>query len=279
MAVVASRGHLVFNSTSMSEAQLLQGWPWKDRSQWVYSENGRHFRIPLTDKEEGIGYVLFYPTEPQLMKVEEGLFHQAAEIISYQMSFVYKEFVDHSVQNDLGYLLSRYLKGNGTIEALTEGAERLGIKLFEGSYQCVLAAVPPEIPESDRSKWLRDLREELKFHPELKNKQVIHFRIGEGEFSIFFRGFIFRERDAPGPSCQRITRPARSGGRHTQALAVGERQKMQAGVFAEGVSGMSGHAADCRTSRNSRSGHSIRNGGACLFISACARPENATVLR
>ncbi|MGG1597705.1 PucR family transcriptional regulator [Paenibacillus naphthalenovorans] len=185
MAVVASRGHLVFNSTSMSEAQLLQGWPWKDRSQWVYSENGRHFCIPLTDKEEGIGYVLFYPTEPQLMKVEEGLFHQAAEIISYQMSFVYKEFVDQSVQNDLGYLLSRYLKGNGTIEALTEGAERLGIKLFEGSYQCVLAAVPPEIPESDRSKWLRDLREELKFHPELKNKQVIHFRIGEGEFSIF----------------------------------------------------------------------------------------------
>ncbi|WP_426454249.1 PucR family transcriptional regulator [Paenibacillus sp. S-38] len=185
LAVVGSRGHLVFNATPFSEMQLLGGWPWKDHCQWVHTEEGRYYRIPLTDREDCAGYAIFCPPDTPLMKAEEGLFLQAAEIISHHMGFIYKEFMDHSVQTDLGSLLARYLKGTGSIGALTDGAERLGIRLFSESYQCVLTTVPEGTPDSVREKALRDVREEMQYHPEMREWNVVHFCIREGILSLF----------------------------------------------------------------------------------------------
>ncbi|MCZ8522677.1 MULTISPECIES: PucR family transcriptional regulator [Paenibacillus] len=185
LAVVGSRGHLVFNATPFSEMQLLRGWPWKDHCQWVHTEEGRYYRIPLTEKDDCAGYAIFCPPDTPLMKVEEGLFLQAAEIISHHMGFIYKEYMDHSVQTDLGSLLVRYLKGAGSIGALTDGAERLGIRLFPESYQCVLTTVPEEAPANLREKALRDVREEMQYHPEMKEWNVVHFYIREGILSLF----------------------------------------------------------------------------------------------
>ncbi|MFH5184457.1 PucR family transcriptional regulator [Paenibacillus sp. TAB 01] len=185
MAVVGSRGHIVFNSTPLEEVQLMRNWPWKEHYQWIYTEEGRYFRIPLMQKEECIGYVLFYPTDAALMKVEEGLFHQAAEIISYHMSFIYKDYLEHSLQNDLGSLLLRYLRSSIPIETLTDYAEGLGIQLFNGSYQCVLSTVSPSVDAGRREKMLREIREELQYHPVLKELPIIHFYVEEGIFSLF----------------------------------------------------------------------------------------------
>ncbi|OXM87775.1 PucR family transcriptional regulator [Paenibacillus rigui] len=185
MAVIGSRGHIVFNSTPLEEPLLLRNWPWKDHYQWVYTEEGRFFRIPLFQKEECIGYAIFHPTDAALMKVEEGLFHQAAEIISYHMGFIYKDYLEHSLQNDLGSLFLRYLRSSVPIETLTDYAEGLGIQLFNGSYQCVLTTVSPLAEARRREKMLREIREELQYHPVLKELPVIHFYVEEGIFSLF----------------------------------------------------------------------------------------------
>ncbi|UUZ94930.1 PucR family transcriptional regulator ligand-binding domain-containing protein [Paenibacillus sp. P25] len=144
LAVIGTRGHILFNSTSHPDSQLIRQWPWKEICQWVYTEKGRYYRVPLLEKEQCIGYALFFPTDEQLMKVEEGLFHQAAEIISYHMGHIYKEYTDHSVQNDLGSLMVRYLKGSHSADGLREEAERLGIPLFPGAYQCMLTVASDE---------------------------------------------------------------------------------------------------------------------------------------
>ncbi|TVY10008.1 PucR family transcriptional regulator [Paenibacillus cremeus] len=185
IAVVGSRGQLVFNSTPFSEAQLLRGFPWREVSQWIYTEDGRYYRIPLGEKEECLGYALFYPPAEQVLKVEEGLFHQAAEIISYHMGFIYKEYMEHSVQHDLGTLMARYLKGGGTLNALLDGAEKLGIPMLGGPYQCVLATVAEGLHGNVGQKLLRELREELQYHPEMKDLKVIHFYLDEGVLSLF----------------------------------------------------------------------------------------------
>ncbi|ULL14586.1 PucR family transcriptional regulator [Paenibacillus sp. H1-7] len=185
IAVVNYRGHVLFNATPLAEARLTRGWPWKDAGKWIYTEDGRCFRVPLTEKDECVGYAMFYTMEDQLMKVEEGLFLQAAEIISYHISFIYKEYTENTIQNDLGTLMSRYLKGDGTLKTLMDGAERLGIPLLRGPYQCVLTAVGPLKGEGGRERLLRSIREELQCHPELKGLQVLHFHLEEGMFSLY----------------------------------------------------------------------------------------------
>lgn len=184
LAVIGTRGHVLFNSTPLDESKLTRQWPWKETSQWVYTEEGRYFRIPLTQREECIGYVLFYPTEDLLMKVEEGLFYQAAEIISYHMGHIYKEYTDQSVQNDLGTLMVRYLKGSHSIEALTEEAERLGIRLLPDSFQCMLTILSENAGAAEKERLLRGVREELQYLPELKDAHVLHFYVTEGVLTI-----------------------------------------------------------------------------------------------
>ncbi|XOK58531.1 PucR family transcriptional regulator [Paenibacillus elgii] len=191
IAVVGSRGQLVFNATSFGASQLLHGWPWEKEAQWAFVEESRCFRVPLMEHEECIGYMVIFPENPVPVKVEEELFLQTAEIISYHMGVIFNEYRNHAAQNDLGVLLSRYLRGSGTIEALTEEAARRGIPLFQGAYRGLLALVSPDAGGVEKDRLLRNIREEMQYHPELKEMAIIHFCIQEGLFSVILA-------DAPG---------------------------------------------------------------------------------
>ncbi|SCW41922.1 purine catabolism regulatory protein [Paenibacillus tianmuensis] len=191
IAVVGSRGQVIFNATSFGASQLLHGWTWEKEAQWAFVEESRCFRVPLKEHDECIGYMVIFPENPHRVKVEEELFLQTAEIISYHMGVILNEYRNHAAQNDLGLLLSRYLRGSGTIEALTEEAARRGIPLFQGAYRGLLSIISPDTGYREKDSLLRNIREEMQYHPELKEMAVIHFSIQEGLFSVFLV-------DAPG---------------------------------------------------------------------------------
>jgi purine catabolism regulator len=184
-AVVSSRGQTVFNATSFQEDRLLEGWPWGKGDRWVRTESGGHYRITLHYKQECIGYVMFYPPEALFLKEEEGLFHQTGEMIAHQMSYIFRDALEHSLNKDLGELFVRYLNQQAPIDMLVDYAEDLGIRVLGGSYQCVLT----KIRAGDRNGWLKpllkEIREEFEYNPVFRDLEVVHFLVDEGVFSIF----------------------------------------------------------------------------------------------
>jgi purine catabolism regulator len=184
-AVISSRGHVVYNATAYPEAQLLKGWPWREEGKWVWAEYGGHSRIPIEHKGECIGFAVFYPLEAALVKEEEGLLHQTAEILAHHLSSIYQDVLQKSLNKDMGDLFVRYLNRNIDVGMLVNYTEELGILALRGSFQCVRTRMLPGSGVVQRKALLKEVRQEFEYNSVFRDMQVVHFLLEDGVFSIF----------------------------------------------------------------------------------------------
>lgn len=184
-AVVSSRGHMVYNATCYREQLLLQGWPWREEAAWVRAEHGGYSRIPIEFEGECIGFAMFYPADSVLIKEEEGLFYQTAEILAYHLSCIYRDVLQRSLNKDMGDLFVRYLNQNIDEGILIDYTEELGVRVLRGSYQCVWTKIVSNSGEVIRSSLLKEIRQEYEYNFVFRDLQVVHFLVEDGVFSIF----------------------------------------------------------------------------------------------
>ncbi|NQX64373.1 PucR family transcriptional regulator [Paenibacillus qinlingensis] len=187
MAVVGARGQVLYNTSNWSSDQLAQNWPKKRKSGWVYAGKDRAYRIGLQQQDdEPLGHLLIIPDVMLLATVEEGLFQQAADILTFHMSYTFRSHVEASAERDLQNNLIRYLDKGTSLEEFMEQAESRGLFIFAGSYQCVIGKCKKEslIPDVTNEK-LKELKQYMESHSKSSNLRGHHFVLRDHMFSIY----------------------------------------------------------------------------------------------
>ncbi|MGF7050682.1 purine catabolism regulator [Paenibacillus sp. DS2015] len=183
IAVIGSRGHVLFQNGDLPREELTQGWPWKvihHRVRWVH---GSSYRFPIVQKDETHGFLVVYINTAIPVKAEEELFQQAADVLAYFMDKIYRE-PHHSTHHDeLRHLMTQYLTRKITLDPLKERMEVLGMNLFEDSYQCVLTTLE-QMPFSS-NKVLKQIHQELQYNPWVHLGASYHLHTDEGILSIY----------------------------------------------------------------------------------------------
>lgn len=180
IAVVSPKGRVYFNSSAYPDAALTIGMPWQERAHWA--RQGPCYRIPLMQEGECYGFLLVFPGHARSMKVEEGLFHQAAEIIAFHLGRSYQEQVDHVLQNELGAIMVQYLQRKIPVQALIDHG---GFHFTNGAYRCVWIASATPAPNPSVSERFRQIRHELRYLSQLRKFKAQHFEMKDGIFSIY----------------------------------------------------------------------------------------------
>lgn len=184
VAVVGESGQLFYNSSAWPEAALTMGMPWKNANRWIRSEHGAAYRVPLSHCGECCGFLYVMSDSPVRLKAEEGLYRQAAELLSHYLGRGYEEYVRRTRHDEFGSLMIRYLEGKLSVGLLLEhGAQKMAFA--DGSYQCVLTALPEEAGGDAGAKIMRQIRQEARYHPVLRKYRVQHFDLPEGVFSVY----------------------------------------------------------------------------------------------
>ncbi|RUS46418.1 PucR family transcriptional regulator [Cohnella sp. AR92] len=188
MAVVGSRGQMVYNSSAVPDNELLFQWPWHQHHSWVKNKSWQAFRVPLMKQSQCTGFVLFFTPRVILSAIEESLYSQAAELLSYHLNFNYEDYFELSVQKDLGLLIRRHLKNGLAIETVKEYAGRWEIDLIEQPYLGVLIDYPQLASVEIRQERLETLKAEVLSHSKLQELKGLHIVVDEGLFSLFPSG-------------------------------------------------------------------------------------------
>jgi purine catabolism regulator len=186
LAVVGLRGQILFSSLPPADLELLRKRPQKPVMQWIRTEAGRLLCIPLKSSEGGqdaVGTAVFQTPAGIPLKEEEGLFHQAAEIITHHLNAIEREYMEQSTQNEFASLLKNYLKHHISIDTLLECAARLGIPFGNTPFVCMLISFSA-ISEPEKERLLRMVRQELQYHPLLKDFSNLHFIVDGAILSI-----------------------------------------------------------------------------------------------
>ncbi|MDQ0898661.1 MULTISPECIES: PucR family transcriptional regulator [unclassified Paenibacillus] len=187
MAVVGARGQILYNTSAWSPDQLSQNWPWKRKSGWVYAGKERAYRVGLHQQDdEPLGHLLIIPDAVLLANVEEGLFQQAADILTFHMCYTFRSHVEASAQRDLQNNLLRYLEKGTSLEEFLEQAEVRGLSIFTGAYQCVIGKNKPEklVEEQPQGKF-KNLKQYMESHPKSSSLAGHHFVFKDMMFSIY----------------------------------------------------------------------------------------------
>ncbi|CAH1218088.1 Purine catabolism regulatory protein [Paenibacillus auburnensis] len=182
LAVISARGDAVYNNSEYEERQLLEGWPWQNRNQRFRIGDRTGLRIPLMQGGKCSGYLLYCPIDPLLLPVEESLFVQGAELISFHIHSGYEDYFEHAEHREFSSLLRRCLKGGLSCSELSQAAVKLEVTLMQSPFQLVLtdtAAI-----EDDRQGELLRLKEEYAEHPALRELNAIHVIMDEGLVSL-----------------------------------------------------------------------------------------------
>ncbi|MCI3923716.1 PucR family transcriptional regulator ligand-binding domain-containing protein [Paenibacillus sp. TRM 82003] len=186
IAVVNARGQIVFNNaTFCPDREVMKASGRDEDGGFVRGPGWQAFRVPLARREERTGFAYFFASDPLHIAVEESLFLQAAELISFHMNFNVQDYFERSLQRDFGALVKRCLLGGLPTEELAEYADKLDISVFQGSYYCVLTDVSSSAGDDDRLGKLQRLKEEYVAHPPLHELQGIHAVMEEGLLSLF----------------------------------------------------------------------------------------------
>lgn len=185
IAVISARGHLFYNTSDWPEKAILSGMPWKNIHHWVTTQYGSCFRIPLIQNENCSGFLLIMINTSKGIKEEEALFHQAAEILAYHLGKSYQDYVNQTVQNELGRLMKLYLQRQIPIERLMEHAKQKGFEFMDHPYQCVFIRSSYNSSETLMETVMQQVRQQLEYHPEMRKYEVQHFDLDEGIFSIY----------------------------------------------------------------------------------------------
>ncbi|MCC3372662.1 PucR family transcriptional regulator [Cohnella sp. REN36] len=190
MAVAGVRGQILYNSLAPAELELLKKHPQKTTVQWLRAERVNLMRLPLKSAEAGqdaVGSVVFQIPRGLRPKEEEGLYHQAAEIVSHHLNAVERHYMEQSTQNEFVSLLKNYLKRHISVDTLLECAASLGIPFGSKPYRCALFHISA-ISEPKRERLLRMIRQELQYNPLLKDSSNLHFQIGDAILTILPAG-------------------------------------------------------------------------------------------
>lgn len=185
IAIIGSRGQAVYNSSEIPDGDLLVKWPWPQHRQYMRTGDWQAFRIPLMKQSRCTGYALFFNSQPMISTLEESLYSQAAELISYHMNFKYEDYFELSAERDLGLLIKRYLRNGLSLETLTQYSARWEIDIFGHGYQCALTHFPMSQGEGNEEELLESLKTEFLSHTPLQGLKGIHVVLDEGVLSVF----------------------------------------------------------------------------------------------
>ncbi|ASA19689.1 PucR family transcriptional regulator [Paenibacillus donghaensis] len=185
LAVISVRGEVVYNNSPYTEKQLLQGWPWQQpsRNQRLRIGEQSGYRIPLLQGEKCSGYLVYCGIDPLLLPVEESLFVQGAELISYHIHSGAEDYFEHAGQREFSGLLRRCLGGGLSCAELAQAASRLDIGLLAASFQLVLTDTA-STGEARQSELMR-VKEEYIGHPALQELKGVHLILEEGLLSLY----------------------------------------------------------------------------------------------
>lgn len=187
IVVFSARGQILFNGSVWPEVELTKGWPWPPAYHKGRTEFGTFCRIPLMKEKDCYGFLLVFPDSDAVVPDEEGLYHQAAEVLSHHMD----QFLD-SGQSVAGYrwsvITERYLRRRLTEESFVEQAAALGSPLLTSSHISVyLVPATGSVSDAPHSiqEALREIRREINYHPILGNLESHHLEIDDGLLYIF----------------------------------------------------------------------------------------------
>ncbi|MFD5018818.1 PucR family transcriptional regulator [Paenibacillus sp. NPDC058367] len=183
LVVVSARGDVIYNNSEYQTSQLLEGWPWQNRNQRFRVEDRTGYRTPLIQGEKCSGYLLYCSIDPLLLPVEESLFVQGAELISYHIHSGYEDYFEQAEHREFSGLLRRCLNGNLSYSDLVQSAVKLEIELLQSPF-CLLLTDIATTSEERQSELLR-LKEEYTEHPVLRDLKAIHVIVDQGLLSIY----------------------------------------------------------------------------------------------
>ncbi len=185
VAIIGSRGQVVYNSSNVPEEILLSERQFAPHSKWVKHKEWQAYQVPLMKQDQNTGYAMFFNSRFFLSSIEESLYLQAAELLSYHLNFNYEDYFEHSVQKDFGLLIKRHLKHGLPIETVKEYEQRWEIDLFKQPYRCVLTDFPLSSQSEVRMEKLEFLKKEYLSHTRLQELKGIHLIVDEGVISLF----------------------------------------------------------------------------------------------
>ncbi|AJY75081.1 PucR family transcriptional regulator [Paenibacillus beijingensis] len=185
IVVIGARGQILYCTSDWPEAAILKGWPWSPKSEKARTPNGLRYTVPLMQEGECCGFLLVMPPDAAIAQEDVGLFHQAAEILSFHMNRLQDER-----QTVSGYrwtlILERYLQGEMTPERFLEQAKAARNKIEAAAYLSVKTIPILEFhPETDINKGLHKIRRDLMYHPYLTGIDSHHLFLDSGMVSLF----------------------------------------------------------------------------------------------
>ncbi|GGF81493.1 purine catabolism regulatory protein [Paenibacillus albidus] len=183
LAVISTHGSVIYNNSEYADPQLLEGWPWPSRNQRLRIGDKSGYRIPLQQGGECSGYLLYCSIDPLLLPVEESLFVQGAELISYHIRTGAHDYLEQAEHREFSALLRHYLGGSLTCSELAQAADKLGIELLKSPFQLMLTDVAAA-GEGRQSELLR-CKEEYASHTLLRELSGIHLIVAEGLLSLY----------------------------------------------------------------------------------------------
>ncbi|WP_151732869.1 PucR family transcriptional regulator ['Paenibacillus yunnanensis' Narsing Rao et al. 2020] len=186
MAVISARGDVIYNNTEHAGSELLEGWPWQNRNQRFRTGGKTGYRLPLLQGGKCSGYLLYCCIDPILLPVEESLFVQGAELISYHIHAGFEDYFEHAGQREFSTLLRRCLAGGFSCSELAQAAQRLEIPLLRHPFQMMLTDTAGS--GEARQAELLWIKEALLEHPDLQDTQAVHVLMDEGLLSLYPSG-------------------------------------------------------------------------------------------
>lgn len=183
LAVVSAEGRALFNNSGVPEESLLRAWPWTGRHPWVKGEGWQCYRVPLLSGAKPAGYACFVTGEPLFTTLEEGLFHQAAELIAYQMEARIQSADNRSRQYE--DQIRACLAGALPPAELAAYGESSGNSVLKGAYIPVLTSPGGTSDTAGRSARMERIRQEYGSHPVLSALGALHLDMEEGVLSLF----------------------------------------------------------------------------------------------
>lgn len=185
IAVIGSRGQVVYNCSLVSDDGIVGDWPGVPHNGWITCGHSQALSIPLMRQTQCTGFVLFFQSQLLVSPIEEGLCFQAAELIAYHMNFKYEDYFELSIQKDFGLLIKRYLQNGLPAETIQDYAKRWEIDLFRPWYRCVLTDLEGKWHPDLKLEKLELLKSEYLCNSRLQQLKGMHIVMNEGLLSVF----------------------------------------------------------------------------------------------
>lgn len=128
--------------------------------------------------EKCSGYLVYCDIDPLLLSVEESLFIQGAELISYHIHAGFEDYFEHAGHREFSGLLRRCLNDGLSCAEVAQAALKLDVLLLQAPFQLLLTDVAAA-GEARQEELLR-LKEEYSEHPVLQELEAVHLLMDEG---------------------------------------------------------------------------------------------------